>query len=309
MATGTIKAVALKSDATANANAISKLQSEVGLVINGNTASVNVTSGQYVVVINSTISGITDGLYRSTANVNASTAFTSSNLTAISNGVSNELAKDMTAATSSTAGTHGLVPAPAAGKQGQYLRGDGTWNTPTNTTYSDMTGASSSAAGTHGLVPAPAAGKQASFLRGDGTWVVPTDTTYSDFTGASSSSAGTHGLVPAPAKGKQASFLRGDKTWATPSNTWRGFQVKNYSHSYTCAASSKVDITASNLGFTAVSGYTAVGVLRLLTGSPDTYIDSFQFLNTSDWCIRIVNKTTAQKTGTVYASVLFLQND
>lgn len=43
---------------------------------------------------------------------------------------------DMKGATSSAAGTHGLVPAPAAGKQGQYLRGDGTWATPTNTTYS-----------------------------------------------------------------------------------------------------------------------------------------------------------------------------
>lgn len=39
------------------------------------------------------------------------------------------------AATSSAAGSNGLVPAPAAGKQGQYLRGDGTWSTPTNTTY------------------------------------------------------------------------------------------------------------------------------------------------------------------------------
>lgn len=39
----------------------------------------------------------------------------------------------MTAATSSAAGAVGLVPAPAAGKQGQYLRGDGTWATPTNT--------------------------------------------------------------------------------------------------------------------------------------------------------------------------------
>ena len=42
-------------------------------------------------------------------------------------------------ATSSAAGGSGLVPAPAAGKQGQYLRGDGTWATPTNTTYSDAT--------------------------------------------------------------------------------------------------------------------------------------------------------------------------
>lgn len=44
---------------------------------------------------------------------------------------------DMTGATASTPGTHGLVPAPAAGNQGKYLRGDGTWQTPTNTTTGD----------------------------------------------------------------------------------------------------------------------------------------------------------------------------
>lgn len=42
---------------------------------------------------------------------------------------------NMGAATSSTAGKAGLVPAPAAGKQASFLRGDGTWVVPTNTTY------------------------------------------------------------------------------------------------------------------------------------------------------------------------------
>lgn len=42
---------------------------------------------------------------------------------------------NMGAATSSTAGKAGLVPAPAAGKQASFLCGDGTWVVPTNTTY------------------------------------------------------------------------------------------------------------------------------------------------------------------------------
>lgn len=42
---------------------------------------------------------------------------------------------NMGAATSSATGKAGLVPAPAAGAQGKYLRGDGTWQTPPNTTY------------------------------------------------------------------------------------------------------------------------------------------------------------------------------
>lgn len=47
--------------------------------------------------------------------------------------------KVMTGATDSAAGQAGLVPTPAAGKQGQYLRGDGQWLTPPNTTYSQAT--------------------------------------------------------------------------------------------------------------------------------------------------------------------------
>ena len=126
---------------------------------------------------------------------------------------------NMGAASASAAGKAGLVPAPAAGAQAKYLRGDGTWQTPPNTTYSNMGGATSSAAGSAGLVPAPAAGAQAKYLRGDGTWQTPPNTTYSNMGGATSSAAGSAGLVPAPAAGKQASFLRGDGTWVVPTNT------------------------------------------------------------------------------------------
>lgn len=41
---------------------------------------------------------------------------------------------NMGAASASAAGKAGLVPAPAAGAQAKYLRGDGTWQTPPNTT-------------------------------------------------------------------------------------------------------------------------------------------------------------------------------
>lgn len=45
----------------------------------------------------------------------------------------------MTGATATANGKAGLVPMPAAGKQGQYLRGDGQWLTPPNNTYSQAT--------------------------------------------------------------------------------------------------------------------------------------------------------------------------
>lgn len=49
-------------------------------------------------------------------------------------------ATTMGPATADAAGTIGLVPAPAKGKQTAFLRGDGTWIIPTNTTYSAGTG-------------------------------------------------------------------------------------------------------------------------------------------------------------------------
>lgn len=45
----------------------------------------------------------------------------------------------MTGATASADGKEGLAPKPAKGQQGLYLRGDGTWATPTNTTYGNAT--------------------------------------------------------------------------------------------------------------------------------------------------------------------------
>lgn len=95
---------------------------------------------------------------------------------------------NMGAATASAAGTAGLVPAPAANNQGKYLRGDGTWQTPTNTTYSVFTGATSSADGSTGLVTKPLIANRGQFLRGDGTWATPANTTYSAGSGLSLSS-------------------------------------------------------------------------------------------------------------------------
>lgn len=81
------------------------------------------------------------GLYKvtvdSTGHVSAVSAVTKTDITAL--GIpaqdTNTTYSNMTAATASAAGKAGLVPAPAAGAQAKFLRGDGTWQTPTNTTY------------------------------------------------------------------------------------------------------------------------------------------------------------------------------
>lgn len=217
---------------------------------------------------------------------------------------------NMVGATSSTAGTQGLVPAPAAGKQSSFLRGDGTWVVPTNTTYSDMVGATSSAAGTHGLVPAPASGNRAQFLRGDGSWATPTNTTYSDMTGASSSAAGTHGLVPAPAKGKQASFLRGDGTWVVPTNTntWRGYQLKSYSFAYSITSQAQKNISGTNFGISTPSGYTPVAALQVLSGNIGVIVTGYRANQTgSEWVVNLRNMTTTVVEATAYIQILYLQ--
>ena len=80
----------------------------------------------------------------------------------------------MTGATSGAAGKSGLVPAPAAGKQASFLRGDGSWAVPANTVYTHPT--------TAGNKHIPAGGSSGQILRwsADGTavWGADNSTTY-----------------------------------------------------------------------------------------------------------------------------------
>lgn len=148
---------------------------------------------------------------------------------------------------SGTGAKAGLVPAPSttAGTT-KYLREDGTWTAPPNTTYANFKAATASATGGSGLVPAPAAGKQTSYLRGDGTWAIPSQPTVNNATitvkqagavkgsftlnqsGAatieltdnnttySAVSTSAAGLAP-KLPGNTTTFLRGDGTWSSTS--------------------------------------------------------------------------------------------
>lgn len=111
---------------------------------------------------------------------------------------------NMKAATASTAGAAGLVPAPAAGKQASFLRGDGTWVVPTNTTY----GLASTTA--NGLLK-QLNGSTSSFMRGDGTWATPPNTTYAV------ANESTNGLMEAADK-KTMNRLIGVNTVTTLAN-------------------------------------------------------------------------------------------
>ena len=63
----------------------------LGIVINGNSTPVGASVGQYVIVKNSTITGITDGLYKAAQAIPANTAIDSTYLTTASNGGLNDL--------------------------------------------------------------------------------------------------------------------------------------------------------------------------------------------------------------------------
>lgn len=92
-----------------------------------------------------------------------------------------------------TAGVAGLVPAPTTTDGGKFLKGDGSWGTPTDTTYT---------AGTNVQISS-------------GNVISATDTTYSAFTGTDGTAAGTAGLVPAPATTDAGKYLKADGTWGT----------------------------------------------------------------------------------------------
>ena len=138
-----------------------------------------------------------------TAAVNTSATATISYVnTYVTNAVAD--LKDMTGATVSRDGVHGLVPAPGRGEtKNRFLQADGTW-----AVVPDLTGATSSKAGIGGLVPAPAAGSNMRYLRSDGTWAVITMVK-----GATTTVDGAAGLVPAPAAGSNIRYLCADGTW------------------------------------------------------------------------------------------------
>ena len=92
------------------------------------------------------------GLYKitvdGTGHVSATTAVTKSDITALGIPGSDTKYGVFKAATADAAGGTGLVPAPAKGAQGLFLRGDNVWAKPTDTTYNDATTSA------HGLMTA-----------------------------------------------------------------------------------------------------------------------------------------------------------
>ena len=153
------------------------------------------------------------------------------------------------------------------GSTSSYLRGDGTWATPPNTTYSNMSGASTSAAGKAGLVPAPAAGAANRYLRSDGTWAVPPDTnttyTLSSF-GITATAAELNKLDGVTATATEINYL--DGVTSNIQAQLNGKAASSHSH----AASQITGLTASRALVSDSSGHPAVSAI---TSTELSYLD------------------------------------
>ena len=209
----------------------------------------------------------------------------------------------MVGASSSTAGKGGLVPTPLQGKQTSFLRGDGQWAVPTNTTYGAAT------ASVLGLVKVGAnitnTSGTISLTKDNVTTALgytppTTNTTYAVMKGATSTANGTSGLVPVPVSGKQTSFLRGDGQWVVPTNTTYkagdGLTLSGNTFANSGVRSVTVGSTANQLVVN-TGGSTATLTINNVAHATSA--------NTSTTATKLATPRTISLTGNVVGSVSF----
>ena len=102
--------------------------------------------------------------------------------------------------------TDGLVPKVNGGTG--FLKYDGSWATPQDTTYNDYDGTN------HGIIGPPDTSGSGRFLKEDGSWTVPDYVTYPDYNGT-----GVHGLVAPPTTAGSDRYLKEDGTWGIPAGS------------------------------------------------------------------------------------------
>lgn len=83
---------------------------------------------------------VNDATLTITQNGTSAGTFTANSATDTTIALTDTTYSDFTGATSSVAGSHGLVPAPTTSDPDKFLKGDGTWGTPPGTTYTEGTG-------------------------------------------------------------------------------------------------------------------------------------------------------------------------
>ena len=167
-----------------------------------------------------------------------------------------------------TTSSNGLVP--KATNTSKYLKGDGTWDTPSGTTYNVVSTSS------NGL--APQITNTSGYLKGDGTWSVPPGTTYNVV------STTENGLAPKVTNAN--GYLKGDGTWTEPPGGDYSDAVKNITRGsgsdickFTCTQYDDTTFTFSQILGAAycntaadVAAKTALATGYQLTSKTYTYI-------------------------------------
>ena len=182
------------------------------------------------------------GLYKitvdGTGHVSATTAVTKADITALGIPGSDTKYGVFKAATADAAGAAGLVPAPAKGAQGLFLRGDNVWAKPTDTTYNDATTSA------HGLMTAADKTKLNGIATNANNYVHPASHSIDMITETTDKK-----VMTAAERTKLAGIAAGANKYTHPSYTARAsglykVTVDGTGHVSAVAAVTKADITA-----------------------------------------------------------------
>ena len=205
-----------------------------------------------------------------------------------------------TGATTTVAGTNGLVPAPTSGQSTRYLCSDGTWSIPTGSIYKGSTAISVKPSTTDGeyniylvaLFPgttSQSVGPSASGTINFGSaFNVPyiTIDQYGRITALANrsmilsgalASSSAPGLCPKLDSGHPSYYLNANGTWSAPRG--RVYGVKG--NAETAYREGQVNITAANVGALPITGGTVSGAttfsdtVTLSTAGSITYDDGF----------------------------------
>jgi len=205
-----------------------------------------------------------------------------------------------TGATTTAAGTSGLVPAPTSGQSTRYLCSDGEWSIPTGTIYNGSTAISVKPSTTDGeyniylvaLFPgttSQSVGPSASGTINFGSaFNVPyiTIDQYGRITALANrsmilsgalASSSAPGLCPKLDSGHPSYYLNANGTWSAPRG--RVYGVKG--NAETAYREGQVNITAANVGALPITGGTVSGAttfsdtVTLSTAGSITYDDGF----------------------------------
>ena len=173
----------------------------------------------------------------------------------------------MKPATGSAAGTPGLVPAPAAGAQNKYLRGDGTWQTPpdTNTTYSNATQSA------NGLMSAADKKKLDGITAGANNYSHPTNS----------------GNKHIPSGGSSGQILRwsadGTATWGADNNTTYSVATQSANGLMSAADKKKLDGIATGASAPFIAQSSAPSNTKTLWIDTTAGTGGLKYYNGSAW--------------------------